>query len=144
MTLYKDWLVANTNGDLLCITIESKNGKDWYLKEWVKFFGLDDKKMADMVHLGYSTMLDAAVKKGDKYEYNIAPHEFNRKDIEESLYLKSVFGKNLKKDHKVSLNLKINREQFESTISMLVPNSSFNNIKESTPFKDLVNIIKKT
>ena len=121
----KDWIVYDFDkNNLFCIAIESKDGgENWKLIEYVNFFDLPDKKMQEMVSSGYQTMF-VAKNKQDEYEWIIADHKFSKEDFEKKEYWKTLIPKN-KLFGFVSLNVEIDKSQFEKEMKSLVKKNKF-------------------
>lgn len=117
----KDWIIGNfKTGNLLCATIESKDGKEYSLTEWVNFYNLITTELHDMIDLGYMTMLEAA-KKVPNYNYTIANHNFSKKDFIANKYFNSLLDtKNVYGKSSFSLNsIPVDKKEFEKQINSL-------------------------
>jgi len=123
----KDWIISDfVTGNLFCLTIASVDGENWYILEYVNFFGLPNKKMKEMIDMGYYTMLEAAKTFRD-YIYVIGEHDYNRDDFNKEEYWKELLPKSMKKSQiKQSFKrdeLKIDRKEFEAEVAKLFPKS---------------------
>ena len=63
-----DYIISSADGKMLCVTLCSADGKDYYLKEFVNMMGLSPQKLKEMMDMGYASMLEG-MKKIPVYQY---------------------------------------------------------------------------
>lgn len=120
----KDWLVYDAKeGKLLCLTIISKDGIDWYLAEFANYFDLSTDELQDKLNDGIASMIDA--NNEYYYRYVIAEHRFSKQEFEREEYWRKYFPKkedrlNVKKSLSMKKDYKIDKKNFEEKLSVLV------------------------
>jgi hypothetical protein len=114
----KDWIVYDEGmKNLFCIAIVDR-GDGWKLEEFVNFIGMEHSEHLKMMQMGYDTMLQAAIGR-DEYEYVIAKHKFEKKDVDTDYWHGLVTDKD-KFWGKVSMNAPIDKDEFEKEMGKLV------------------------
>lgn len=113
----KDWIIYNNRtGNLWCLAIEQQEDNKWYLIEWVNYKALSQKKLREMVDMGYQTMLDAAIKQ-HMYEYVIAQYKFPPIMLHGGYWMGLV-----PEGHagKKSTNVEVNKDEFEKQVAAVL------------------------
>ena len=122
-----DWLCYNSEGDLLCVTCVSDDGKAWFLKQFINTVVKGDE-LKKMVTKGYHEMLQAAKSLGcDTYHYYICEckdHDKlkDNKDLEKMLPEGKVVGENNFKDYEVPLPYEDFKKQLKKYYTALFEN----------------------